>query len=213
MSNRLPDRSAGRPTSATQNPAQKSIRVGIVDDHPLFRSGLRRLLEREDGLWVEWEMSTARELPAALERQPVDVVLMDLELGPGIDGLEATRTAMAKQPSLKVIVLTGSLDPQSPAKAAAAGATGFLPKQMGVPELLASIRRIASGEAGPSAHAADEQLRLTRRERQVLAEVRKGRTNREIARTLGVATTTVNKHVQQILKKLRVTNRVQAAGR
>lgn len=203
----------GRTIPAPPPPSSDSIRVGIVDDHPLFRSGLRRLLEREDGLWVAWDMSTARELTATLQQHPVDVILMDLDLGPGTGGLEATRAAVAQLPSLKVIVLTGSLDPRSPQEAAAAGATGFLPKQMNVPELLASIRRLASGKGAPASDPDSQQLRLTARERQVLAEVRKGRTNREIARTLGISTTTVNKHVQQILKKLRVSNRVQAAGR
>jgi DNA-binding NarL/FixJ family response regulator len=174
--------------------------------------GLRRLLEREEGLWVEWEMPTARELCATLERQPVDVVLMDLELGSGSGGLEATQDVMARWPNLTVIVLTGSLDPKAREEAATAGAAGFLLKEMSAQDLVAAVRRVASGEVASTPSRDEVALELSRRERQVLAEVRRGRTNREIARTLGVSITTVNKHVQQILRKLRVDNRVQAAG-
>jgi DNA-binding NarL/FixJ family response regulator len=120
---------------------------------------------------------------------------------------------MAKWPSLTVIVLSGSLDPMTREQASAAGAAGFLSKDVNASELISSVRRFANGEATLSKRPDDGQLVLSKRERQVLAEVRRGRTNREIAKTLGVSTTTVNKHVQQILKKLRVTNRVQAAGR
>jgi DNA-binding NarL/FixJ family response regulator len=189
------------------------LRIGIVDDHPIFRAGLKRLLEREDGLSVEWETSTARELAATIERHPVDVVLMDLQLGSGPGGLDATSSLLAKWPSLKVIVLTGSLDPLARAQAGAAGAAGFLLKDVSASELLSSVRRFANGDATIARPRDDAQLVLSKRERQVLAEVRRGRTNREIAKALGVSTTTVNKHVQQILKKLRVTNRVQAASR
>jgi DNA-binding NarL/FixJ family response regulator len=192
---------------------RKSLRIGIVDDHPIYRAGLKRLLEREDGLSVEWETSTARELAATLERHPVDVVLMDVQLGPGPGGLEATSALMAKWPNLTVIVLSGSLDPLTRDQAAAAGAAGYLSKDVNAAELISSVRRFASGEATLARRPDDGQLTLSKRERQVLAEVRRGRTNREIAKALGVSTTTVNKHVQQILKKLRVTNRVQAAGR
>jgi two-component system NarL family response regulator len=148
-----------------------------------------------------------------VERHPVDVVLMDVQLGPGPGGLEATSALMAKWPSLTVIVLSGSLDPMTREQASAAGAAGFLSKDVNASELISSVRRFANGEATLSKRPDDGQLVLSKRERQVLAEVRRGRTNREIAKTLGVSTTTVNKHVQQILKKLRVTNRVQAAGR
>lgn len=199
--------------SGSASTPRKPLRIGIVDDHPIFRAGLKRLLEREDGLSVEWETATARELTATLERHPVDVVLMDVHLGPGPGGLEATTALMARWPSLNVIVLSGSLDPLARQQAAAAGAAGFLPKDVTASELISSVRRFADGEATLARRPDDGQLVLSKRERQVLTEVRRGRTNREIAKTLGVSTTTVNKHVQQILKKLRVTNRVQAAGR
>lgn len=202
----------GRTAGLTPN-SQKPVRVGIIDDHPLFRSALKRLFERQDGLSVEWEMSTARDVIATIERHPVDIVLMDLELGPGIGGLEATRAVVAKWPNLKVIVLTGSLDPLASELAVAAGAAGFLSKAATASELVASVWHCANRAEALKPPRDDGQLLLSNRERQVLAEVRRGLTNREIARTLGVSTTTVNKHVQQILKKLRVSNRVQAAGR
>ncbi|HEV2034861.1 MAG TPA: response regulator transcription factor [Candidatus Dormibacteraeota bacterium] len=201
-----------RASSSAPTP-RKPLRIGIVDDHPIFRAGLKRLLEREDGLSVEWETATARELLARFERHPVDVVLMDIHLGPGPGGFEATTALMARWPSLTVIVLSGSLDPLARQQAAAAGAAGFLAKDVTASALISSVRRFADGEATLARQPDDGQLVLSKRERQVLAEVRRGRTNREIAKALGVSTTTVNKHVQQILKKLRVTNRVQAASR
>lgn len=188
------------------------VGVGIVDDHPLFRAGLRRLLERAPEISVVWEHANSDGIEALIEAFPVDVVLMDLEFGNGRKGLEATQAVKARWPNVLVIIVSGSLDPETPLAARAAGAADFLPKSTHPSDLLASIRAIASGSSrrrlGPNRAAGA----LSLRERQVLLEIRRGKTNREIATTLGISRTTVNKHVQKILLKLRVHNRAQAAS-
>jgi DNA-binding NarL/FixJ family response regulator len=189
------------------------IRVGIVDDHPLFRAGLRRVLERSGDMAVGWELADATRLDAALTRNPVDLVLMDLELAPGGDGLDATRAAAARWPEVGVIVLSGSLSPETPRLAMEGGAVGFLAKDMPIPEMISRIRELAfRGHRANGSRGPRDPSVLSERERQVLAEIRRGRTNREIAGALGVSITTVNKHVHRVLTKLHVRNRAQAAA-
>jgi DNA-binding NarL/FixJ family response regulator len=158
-----------------------------------------------------------------LEMQPVDVVLMDLNLGPEQDALAKTRDIREKFDNVRVIVISGSLDFEWAAASRAAGANGYLPKDLPVEDMMAAIRGLVSpnfGKVGFSDLLSDGPRRegtygslarlLTPRERQVLGELRRGRTNKEIAHRLGVSTTTINKHVQQVLKKLHVPNRAQA---
>ena len=199
------------------------IRLGIVDDHPVFRLGLSRLFEREGDLATVWELGSLERLDEMLEQLPVDVVLMDLTLGPGQDALAATRTIRDRYEDVKVIVISGSLDFEWASASRAAGAHGYLPKDLPVEDLMAAIRGLASPNFGTSAFTdmlTSEHLlsrnrqnlthNLTRREQEVLAELRRGRTNKEIAARLGVSTTTINKHVQHVLRKLRVKTRAQA---
>jgi DNA-binding NarL/FixJ family response regulator len=188
------------------------IRIGIIDDHPLFRSGLRRVLERSGDMSVEWELADPAGLEAAFSRNSVDLILMDVEFAHGRNGLEATRTALARWPDLDVIILSGSLDPEMPRLALDCGATGFLAKDTPIPEMIFRIRELAFGGRRRGLKARRDSLRLSIREHQVLNEIRRGRTNREIAATLGISITTVNKHVQRVLKKLNVRNRAQAAA-
>ena len=194
--------------------SQKSapIRIGIVDDHPLFRTGLRRVLERAGDMSVEWELGDTAELEAAFTRIPVDVLLMDVEFAHGSNGLDATRTAMRRWPDLNVIVLSGSLDPDMPRLALDRGATGFLVKDTPIPEMLFRIRDLAFGGRPRGLRSSRDPFHLSSREHQVLSQIRRGRTNREIAAALGISITTVNKHVQKVLKKLNVRNRAQAAA-
>ena len=199
------------------------IRLGIVDDHPVFRLGLTRLFEREADLATVWELGSLERLEEMLQQLPVDVVLMDLTLGPGQDALAATRMIRERYEDVKVIVISGSLDFEWASASRAAGANGYLPKDLPVEDLMAAIRGLASPNFGRSAFTdmlTSEHLlsrnrqnlthNLTRREQQVLAELRRGRTNKEIAAKLGVSTTTINKHVQHVLRKLRVKTRAQA---
>ncbi len=158
-----------------------------------------------------------------LETYPVDVVLMDLSLGPDQDALAATTAIRQKHESVKVIVVTASLDWEAATAARAAGANGYLPKDLSIADMVEAIRALASPNFGrqsfrdmlesrPSSRAPMLSLwrTLSKREQEVLSELRRGRTNREIAAQLGVSVTTVNKHVQQVLKKLQVRTRSQA---
>jgi DNA-binding NarL/FixJ family response regulator len=202
------------------------IRLGIVDDHPVFRLGLRLLFEREAELEVAWDLASASELMATLASSPVDVVLMDLNLGPEEDSLAATRAVVERHPGVKVVFISASLDGDAAAAARVAGAVGYLPKDLSVRDMIGAIRGLAAkdmGEivfgdfliprTGASSKNAIARHGLTRREQEVLVELRRGRTNREIALKLGVSIATVNKHVQQVLKKLHVRNRGQAVAR
>jgi DNA-binding NarL/FixJ family response regulator len=202
------------------------IRLGIVDDHPVFRLGLKRTLEHESDLKVLWELGTATEVVPTMRRSPVDAILMDLNLGPGQDSLAATRAVLLGHPRVRVIVISAILEPEAASAAKAAGASGYIPKDLAVPETVAAIKSImarrrgdlafadffssrstANGTRPPSNHG------LTKREQEVVVELRRGRTNREIAARLGVSTATVNKHVQHVLKKLHVKSRGQAIAR
>ncbi|MFI5282422.1 MAG: response regulator transcription factor [Candidatus Dormibacterales bacterium] len=206
--------------------AERQIRIGIVDDHPVFRVGLVRSLERAVDLSILWELGSVSELTSMLETCPVDVVLMDLNLGPDQDALGATTVIRQRHDSVKVIVISASLDWEGAAAARAAGASGYLPKDLAVRDMVAAIRGLASPTFGhpafndmlnsrPGSGGQRLSLRrgLTRREQEVLAELRRGRTNKEIATRLNVSVSTVNKHVQQILKKLDVRSRTQAVAK
>jgi DNA-binding NarL/FixJ family response regulator len=202
------------------------IRVGIVDDHPVFRLGLVRSFEREPDLTVAWEVGTADEVFQILPSKPVDVVLMDLYLGPGQDGLAATQAIRKSYADVKVIIISASLDWETASASRIAGACGYLPKDLAVADMVAAIRGLASPKlgtmefnlllappAGTNPNTWVSRQGLTKREQEVLGELRRGRTNREIANRLNVSITTVNKHVQQVLKKLSVRTRAQAVAR
>jgi DNA-binding NarL/FixJ family response regulator len=199
------------------------IRVGIVDDHPVFRLGLRRLFEEVEDLAVLWDLASESELLPLLASTPVDVILMDLNLGPGQDGLRATRAVVDGPAEARVIVISASLDLEAVAAARDAGACGYLPKDLPMEEMVAAVRTLATQGKGrsPFADFLSRRARprggnepvsngLTRREREVFGELRRGRTNREIAARLGVSIPTVNKHVQHVLKKFHAKSRSQA---
>ena len=195
------------------------IRVLIVDDHPVVRQGLRVLLEVQDGIEVVGE---AGEGPTALalaaEHQP-DVILLDLKL-PGLDGLAVLE--QLKNTTAKVLVLTSVTDPVAAGRAMREGAAGVLYKDVDPDALVRAIRAVHDGHLLLAAEAAGTLLQpatgpgrgldaLTAREREVLAELAKGRSNREIARALHVAEKTVKAHVSSVLAKLGVQDRTQAA--
>ncbi len=205
---------------------RQTIRIGIVDDHPVFRVGLRRIFEREGGLAVIWELGAVSELEQLLASKPVDVVLMDLNLGPNQDALAATRAVRESDANVKVIVISAWLDLEAVAASRQAGACGYLPKDLAVADMVAAIRGLARPMVGarafgdPLAARFERRARdrssphgLTKREQEVLAELQRGQTNRQIASRLGVSITTINKHVQQVLMKLHVRTRGQALVR
>ncbi len=223
----------GKPI-AGKSSGRKSISIGIVDDHPLYRMGLRKALERESGLEVLWDLPSANTIDAQLRRHPVDLVLMDVSMGQGKDGVTATRELTEKWPRVKVVVISASVDEGRVLASSRAGADGFLPKDLPVADMVRSIRRLAGGLV-PGRRATGDLLdamnrdsksnvnrrvrrgaagvdSLSPRQHQVLDEVRLGRTNREIAEHLGISIATVNKHVHEVLKALKVRNRTQAAA-
>ncbi|MDX6673501.1 MAG: two-component system, NarL family, response regulator LiaR [Solirubrobacteraceae bacterium] len=203
-----------------------ALRVLVVDDHRLFRSGLRDVLE-ESGIAIAGEADSGEE---ALELAPAmspDVVIMDLTL-PGISGAEATRRLLAADPKLTVLVVTVSADGDDIDEALAAGARGYLLKDATARELVAGVRAAAAGEAPLSPpvaarlvasmrdarrarDAAGDPADLSERELQVLRLISEGRDNTQIARALYISPETVKDHVSHILSKLGVENRIQAA--
>ena len=198
-----------------------SIRVLIVDDHPVVRQGLRVLLEVQDGIEVAGEAGDgASALALAAERAP-DVILLDLKL-PGMDGLAVLGELSARHDPSRVLVLTSVTDHASAAAAVRAGATGVLYKDVDPDALVRAIRAVHDGHLLLAPEAAGTLLRsasgpargldaLTSREREVLAELAHGRSNREIARALQVSEKTVKAHVSSVLAKLGVQDRTQAA--
>jgi DNA-binding NarL/FixJ family response regulator len=196
------------------------IRVLVVDDHPMFREGLRGLLATVPDVEVLAAVGDGDEaVRRALELTP-DVVLMDLNL-PGTPGLEAIRR-IARQPDPPaVLVLTMVDDDDSVTAALQVGARGYLLKGAVQEEILAAIRAVAGGGAVFGAGAAERVLagrqrynaQLTDREAEVLALVAAGRSNAEIAAELGLSLKTVQNHVSRVLAKLQVRDRTQAAFR
>jgi DNA-binding NarL/FixJ family response regulator len=199
-----------------------AIRIGIVDDHPVFRLGLTRALERESDIEIPWDLGSAANLDAVMRKTPVDVLLIDIYMGSGKDGMAATREVTEKWPEVKIAVISASLDERVGPASKRAGADIFLPKAMPVAEMVKSIRHLAVGNSTRprngtrSARGVVGASRrvggLSPRQRQVLDHLRLGRTNREIAARLSISIGTVNKHVHEVLTALKVRNRTQAVA-
>jgi DNA-binding NarL/FixJ family response regulator len=199
------------------------ISVLIVDDHPVVRRGLRVLLEVQDGIEVAGEAGDgATALALAAELAP-DVVLLDLKL-PGLDGIAVLGELRTRDSKARVLVLTSATEPASASLAIRSGAAGVVYKDVDPDALVRAIRSVHDGHLLLSPEAAGSLVRtaggwnpvdgldaLTRREREVLAEIAKGRSNREIARALNVSEKTVKAHVSSVLAKLGVQDRTQAA--
>ena len=204
------------------------IRVLLVDDHTLFRSGVRALLARQAEIDVVGEAENGSEgVKLAASLNP-DVVLLDLNM-PGLSGVETLQLLLQDAPQRAVVMLTVSEDADDLARALRAGARGYLLKNINADFLVNAIRRAADGEsvmseamtaklmaqfrqggASPTP-AVSEADKLTPREREILVFIARGDSNKEIARTLDLAESTVKIHVQNILKKLSLSSRVQAA--
>lgn len=203
---------------------EQAERIGvlIVDDHPIVREGLRTYLETVDDIEVVGEASDGEEAVRIVRDTLPDVVLMDLVM-PGIDGIEATRRVREISPSTKVVVLTSFSEDEKVFPAIKAGAAGYLLKDIQPTEVVDAIRRVHAGEAllHPTVAAmvmqevADPQRSvpgdLTERELDVLSHIAQGESNREIARALTVSEKTVKTHVSNILAKLHLADRTQAA--
>lgn len=204
------------------------IRILLVDDHTLFRSGVRLLLQRQPDFEVVAEAGDGVEgIKRAKELKP-DVVLLDLNL-PGLSGLETLQLLTQDLPSCAVIILTVSEEADELGQALRDGARGYLVKNIDAEVLTSAIRRAAAGESviaesmtaklvdqfrGAASQAAQasgnaERHRLTARETQIVQCLARGASNKVIARELDVSESTVKIHVQNVLKKLNLTSRVQ----
>lgn len=205
-----------------------AIRVLVVDDHDLFRTGLRSLLEEEG-----FDVADASSGPAGAQRAgsfAPDVVVMDMNM-PAMTGVEATPLVLEAAPEASLLMLTIATDDERVLAAVRAGASGYLLKDAPLEEIAAGIRSAASGgsiiapsvagalvksirrDAPPSPEAAVSPAapKLSAREREVLALLADGYDNGEIARRLYLSPSTVKNHVSKLLEKLGVDNRVQAA--
>lgn len=195
------------------------IRVLVVDDHPVVRQGLRTFLDLQDDITVVGEAADGTSAVAAAEELRPDVVLLDLRM-PTSDGLDALRGLRERANPARVLVITSFTEPTAVLPAVRAGAAGYVYKDVDPPALAAAIRSVHAGhvllhpDVARLLAAGDAQpagTHLTAREREVLAEVARGRSNREIARALSVSEKTVKTHVSAILGKLGVQDRTQAA--
>ena len=199
------------------------IRVLLADDHAVVREGLRTFLELQDGIAVVGEAADGEEAVRTARRLTPDVVLMDLVM-PRLDGVGAMRELRRTVPGARVIVLTSFADDDRLLPAIRAGAAGYLLKNVDPGELARAVRAAHEGQAlldpavaarlveelaGPAGEAPRDAL--TPREREVLALIARGLSNKRIARELGVSEKTVKAHVGHVLAKLGVSDRTQAA--
>ena len=200
-----------------------AVRIAVIDDHTLFRRGLISLLAREPGFAVVAEAADGFEGIKAVGASKPDVVLLDLNM-PGISGLEAIGAIRKEAPDARIVMLTVSEDAEDLLQALRDGATAYLLKNIEAEFLVSAIRRAAEGDsvvspemtaklvervrAGEKSAPADV---LSAREREILVHLARGFSNKEIARALAVAESTVKIHVQHILRKLNLASRVQAA--
>jgi DNA-binding NarL/FixJ family response regulator len=203
-------------------------RILLVDDHVLFRKGMARLIDSQPDFEVVAEAEDGNQAVQFARRFKPDLILMDIHM-PELDGQEATRQIIDEWPEAQIIMLTVSDDDQDLFKAIRNGALGYLVKKIEPEELFARLRGVTQGEAPLSRVMASRILRefarlgtespppdstrsLTPRERQVLRLVSKGLTNKEIGAQLHIAENTVKNHLRNILEKLHLQNRAQAAA-
>jgi DNA-binding NarL/FixJ family response regulator len=205
----------------------EELRVLVVDDHDLFRTGLRNLLE-EEGVNVVGEAENGENAIRLASDLTPDVVIMDLNM-PGVGGVETTKRLSSLAPLSRVVVLTISADDDDVMNAVMAGACGYLLKDSSIQELIAGIRAASEGESLISPQIAAKVLQrlraqskdvdaaetiraeLSDRELEVLKLIANGKDNAQIARELFISPKTVKNHISNILMKLQIENRIQAA--
>jgi DNA-binding NarL/FixJ family response regulator len=214
------------PIVSSPQTTETSPRVLLVDDHDLFRTGLRTLLEAQ-GVDVVGEARTGADAVAEIRSLAPDVVVMDLNM-PGISGVEATAKIAMSAPLTRVLVLSASDQDADVMDAIMAGACGYLLKESSIEELIAGIHAAANGESlispaiaskvlqrlrasGTSAREDSVASELSDRELQVLRLIANGQDNAQIAAELHISPKTVKNHISNILMKLQIENRIQAA--
>ena len=193
------------------------MKVMIVDDHFVVRSGLVASLELEDDITVVAEAERGEEAPALLVSAKPEVILMDLQL-PGWNGIETTERLLELDPAARVLVFSTFARDDEIQSSLDAGALGFLQKTASRDDLIAALRRVAAGKRSLAPEIATRLAGLklgpaiTLREREILSLVAKGRANKEIAAALGIAEDTVKRHISNVLQKLDVSDRAQATA-
>jgi DNA-binding NarL/FixJ family response regulator len=197
-----------------------TIRVVLVDDHAVVRSGLAQLLSGTDDIEVVGQAAEGGDAIEVVRRTRPDVVVMDLQM-PGMDGVEATRRIVAEDIGGEVLVLTSYSDSARIVAALNAGAVGYLLKDADPEEVLGGVRAVSRGESPLHPRVARELLsaradppagvQLTPRETQVLELVRDGLANKQIARRLGISERTVKAHLTSVFQRIGVADRTQAA--
>lgn len=203
----------------------EKLQVLIVDDHPLFRKGMRALLESMEDMQVAGEAQTGQEAIDFADQLQPDIILMDLQL-PGGSGLDATREIVRVSPHVQILVVTLFEDDDSIFAALRAGARGYILKDTDEGEMIRAIRAVGNGEAIFSPSIANQLMEyfstsrtkipeevfpeLTNREREILGLIAKGESNQDIADRLSISLKTVRNHVSNIYSKLMVADRAQA---
>lgn len=213
----------------------KEIRVMIVDDHPLFRQGLRRVLEVEPDIHIEAEAADGQEALVLARQHRPDVILMDINL-PVLNGIQLTRRIKADMPDIAIIVVTAFDHEEQMLHAIRAGGSAYFPKDVMPIKLIEAIREVSAGnyvinddvleqpqvaqwllnqfDQYPETFSYDVDspfIPLSKREMEILDLITKGRSNKEIAFELGISRQTVKNHMTSILRKLAVNDRTQAA--
>ena len=200
------------------------IRLLLADDHAVVRSGLRMLLEAQPDMTIIGEAETGQEAIRRVAELSPDVVLMDIEM-PGMNGIEATRRIKASAPAAAVLALTMYEDDQYFFEMLRAGASGYVPKRAAPDELVSAIRAVSRGEVflypslagrlvqdylrrGPAGEGETPSDELTPREQEVLTLIAQGFSNNEIADRLVISAKTVDRHRENIMRKLNLHNRV-----
>ena len=212
----------------TSTGAESPIRVLLADPHALFRRGVRLVLDDEPDIEVVGECDDGLDAVDRIVELAPDLVLMDVRL-PGVSGIEATRRARSLVPSVKVAILTVSEDDDDLFAAVRAGATGYILKEVSIEDLPDAVRAVARGDSLISPPMASRLLgefnalsrrveeqrgtapRLSDRELEVLRLVARGMSNKDIAAELVIAENTVKNHVRNILEKLQLRSRMEAA--
>jgi DNA-binding NarL/FixJ family response regulator len=211
----------------TDDTAERTLRLLVVDDHEVVRQGLVALLDRRSGFEVVAQAGTVSEAIAAATRFEPDVVVMDVRLPDG-SGIEACREIRATRPATRVVMLTSYPDEDAVLSAIIAGASGYLLKQVRGRDLVTAIESVGRGDslldpavtekvlqrvrAAASGGGSDELSDLTAQERRILLLVAEGKTNKEIAGEVFLSDKTVKNYVSSILSKLNLQRRTQAAA-